>query len=51
MARSPRDLDDLFKVPPQERLRLANSSIDKTNAERDGSCPDVGTTSLSRASA
>jgi hypothetical protein len=40
MARNPREFEDLLKLPPEERLRLANWLIDSaTNGERGGSGP------------
>jgi hypothetical protein len=41
MARNPREFDDLLKLPPEERLRLANWLIDSaTNSKRGGSSSD-----------
>jgi hypothetical protein len=41
MARNPREFDDLLKLPPEERLRLANWLIDSaTNSKRGGSGSD-----------
>jgi hypothetical protein len=41
MARNPREFEDLLKLPPEERLRLANWLIDSaTNSERAGSSSD-----------
>lgn len=41
MARNPREFEDLLKLPPEERLRLANWLIDSaTNSKRGGSGPD-----------
>lgn len=38
MARNPREFDDLLKLPPEERLRLANWLIDSaTKGGRGGS--------------
>ena len=35
MARNPREFEDLLKLPPEERLRLANWLIDSaTNGQR-----------------
>lgn len=41
MARNPGEFEDLLKLPPEERLRLANWLIDSaTNGERAGSGSD-----------
>jgi hypothetical protein len=41
MARNPREFADLLKLPPEERLRLANWLIDSaTNSKRGGSDSD-----------
>ena len=41
MARNPREFEDLLKLPPEERLRLANWLIDSaTNSTRSGSGSD-----------
>ena len=41
MARNPREFEDLLKLPPEERLRLANWLIDSaTNGKRGGSGSD-----------
>jgi hypothetical protein len=41
MARNPREFEDLLKLPPEERLRLANWLIDSaTNGSRGGSGSD-----------
>lgn len=41
MARNPREFDELLKLPPEERLRLANWLIDSaTNGGRDGAGSD-----------
>ena len=41
MARNPREFEDLLKLPPDERLRLANWLIDSAaNSKRDGSGSD-----------
>jgi hypothetical protein len=41
MAGNPREFDDLLKLPPEERLRLANWLIDSaTNGEPGGSGSD-----------
>jgi hypothetical protein len=41
MARNPREFDDLLKLPPEERLRLANWLIDSAaNSKRGGSGSD-----------
>ena len=41
MARNPREFEDLLKLPPEERLRLANWLIDSaTNGKRGGSDSD-----------
>ena len=41
MARNPREFEDLLKLPPEERLRLANWLIDSaTNGEASGSGSD-----------
>ena len=42
MARNPREFEDLLKLPPEERLRLANWLIDSaTNGQRSGSSPNT----------
>jgi len=41
MARNPREFEDLLKLPPEERMRLANWLIDSaTNSQRGGSGSD-----------
>ena len=41
MARNPQEFEDLLKLPPEERLRLANWLIDSANnSKRGGSGPD-----------
>jgi hypothetical protein len=41
MARNPREFEDLLKLPPEERLRLANWLIDSaTNSKQGGSDSD-----------
>lgn len=41
MARNPREFEDLLKLPPEERLRLANWLIDSAaNSKRGGSGSD-----------
>ena len=41
MARNPREFEELLKLPPEERLRLANWLIDSaTNSQRGGSGSD-----------
>jgi hypothetical protein len=41
MARNPREFEDLLKLPPEERLRLANWLIDSaTKSKRGGSDSD-----------
>lgn len=41
MARSPREFEDLLKLPPEERLRLANWLIDSAaTSKRGGSGSD-----------
>jgi len=42
MARNPREFEDLLKLPPEERLRLAHWLIDSaTNSELGGSGSDL----------
>lgn len=42
MARNPQEFEDLLKLPPEERLRLANWLIDSaTNGETGGSDSDA----------
>ncbi len=41
MARNPREFEELLKLPPEERLRLANWLIDSAaNSKRGGSGSD-----------
>ena len=41
MARNPREFEELLKLPPEERLRLANWLIDSAgNSKRGGSDSD-----------
>lgn len=40
MARNPREFEDLLKLPPEERLRLANWLIDSATNGKGGSGSD-----------
>ena len=40
MARNPREFEDLLKLPPEERLRLANWLIDSAANSKGGSGSD-----------
>ncbi len=45
MARNPREFEELLKLPPEERLRLANWLIDSAaNSKRGGSGSDSSST-------